>query len=224
MALDASVGLLLDEDRSEYSADLLRELNEALQGAGLLPHDEPSSWDEILARHPNQKKKKPRDLGVRLGFYSSPKYEDLRTLASHLEAHRRAPDHWPLHAPMPAPAAPLFAHLRAMLGLGTILLPREFSEVIPGPSHRKEVYQIASAPRVKAEAEVILAACGALDTGDPNQDWKNAAHDERLASWGLQKVRLADPWVTLGEPLDLCMRLVQVAENVVWSGCCAITN
>jgi hypothetical protein len=223
MAFDAQVGIFLEEEayRIEYAEKLLAEINAALRDAQQEPHQDPRTWEEVFARHPTKKKKKKRDLGERLGFYSSGKYGDLSDLLDYLELHRTAPNGWPLQEPAELPDEPQwFTHTRAMLMMGTAILPRELSEILYcGPG---EVHQIVSAPILKRECEIVLAACGAYD--DPREEWSGDQYNEELAHMGIIKNPIPDAWTTAGEPLDLCLRLIRVAEDVIWSGAFGITN
>lgn len=110
-----------------------------------------------------------------------------------------------------------------MLSLDTVLLPRALDAPIrcaPNPN----VVTIASAQRVEEECTVVLTACGAFDTGDPNDDWKLEEYEQLLREWGVTKKSLEDPWRVAGDVLDLCSRLIRVAKDVNWSGCFAITS
>jgi hypothetical protein len=225
MAFDAQVGIFLEEEpyRIEYAERLLEEINRTLLAAGQEPHQDPRSWEEVFARHPSKKKKKKRDLGARLGFYSSEKYGSLSDLLDYLEHHRASPGRWPLTEPSLLDDPRWFLHTRAMLSMGTAILPRALPDVLYGEG-AGEVLQIVSAPRLQEECQLILAACGAYDSGDPNEDWKSEQYDEALARWGITKRPIADVWTSAGEPLDLCLRLIRVADDVIWSGAFGITN
>lgn len=229
MAFDATIGLFLEAEDPSLHQDLFREVNEILDAEGLAPHKEPASWEEVFATLPPKKRKK-RLLSERLGFYSSGKYQQIEELAAYLAVYKRPPT-LPLEETTREKYEALldrcrcFDHTLAMTRMGTALLPRELPRVLRPTQKTKEVYCIASAPRLLLECEVLLIACGALQSDDPREEWRQEyEYAPKLAEWGITPAVLEKPWELFGEALDLCHRLMRVAQNVLWSKALAFTN
>jgi hypothetical protein len=226
VAFDATCGYLLDPAESTRGEALLSAIDAALAAADLPIHREPRSWEEVFARHTPRRSRK-REMDVRLGFYGDEKYARLAAIAHHIAVELRAPERWPLADASERygalPAADRFDHLLAMLSAETALLPESFPNVLAVPdADRRLLSRIASAPRLLEECETLVYCLGGLDPTTRAERWKVDEGARRGEGRGLRPLETRLPiWEA---ELDLCFRLIRVAENVMWSGAFASTH
>ncbi|MFC7247497.1 hypothetical protein ACFQO7_33975 [Catellatospora aurea] len=235
VAFDVNVGMFLCAEGEDLLApgtreQLLTGISETLRGLGLPEHCEPRVLAEIDP--PLEREADPCLLGVRLGFYGSEKYQRLAAFAQHLAVHGTVPS-----ARQGSDAAIeqrynempdrrlAFDHVIAVTGgLGTIVLPQPFDEVIPGVRKSSGHGPLVSAHRLRIESVALAYALRYVDVRD--YDWIGGSVLS-VGPFSQLDARVEDdPDVVQAwaDEADLCHRLLKVAVDILRTGALGITS
>lgn len=229
MAFDAAIGVLLDGENAEHWERKLRSLNRELARHGQPPHSEPRALSDIAP--PLRRRGAGQIQGVRLGFYGDAKYHRLMDLVGYLLRFGVVPPappiggalDWSGEAASPREEAG-FDHLLAMLGVGTILVPRELPCVLDA-ADPADLVRIASAPCLRREAVFLANVLGWFQEGAADFDWLLATQPDGNPSYpGVRPTDSPEIRASWEAEADLCGRLLTVADRCLRLGAVAITT